>query len=446
MIQYKFETNLRDDNVFYPGLFLIQSSLFEFDEDIISNFYLILDNFKKICFVEANITENFCHIYNIMRQKNIEIPKDDIFNSFFPISLIQSIQQLLINCPKGDRILSPYIYTLSYIICLDDSFFEDSIIEMLLEIISQYANFSTTLLHSLVCLVYFSQNERYDHIFLSQIDQLMFLAQNLPIVRNSQAIVKFSQLLFNISKKKIDQSYLKGIAQILVQFVIKPIYPNDMDGVLSVISEFISTSEEFFHIMIDVDLIQHLPFILDKMYPYYKYNGVVEIIDQLINAQFYNVFLFDANIVKRLLMLFRIKIYESDDDFKIDCIDIITRLTIIINNASNTQENVFLPLLKEDALIIDKLCDEAKEASFKLKISITLFFIHLIFTRDKDITNKMIDEDIIDFIVETEQMSGFFDQDRLISSLQICIELCNNEYQKEYLAQKLKEVQEYEPS
>lgn len=444
MIQYKYETNLRNENVFYPGLFFIQSSLFEFDDDIINKFYLILDNFKKICFVEASITENFCNIYNIMKKKNIEIPKDDIFNSFFPLSLIQSIQQLLINCPKGDRILSPYIYTLSYIICLDDSFFEDSIIEMLLEIISQYTNFSTTLLHSLVCLVYFSQNERYDHIFLSQIDQLLSLAQDLPIVKNSQAIVKYSQLLFNISKKKIDQSYLKGIAQILIQFVIKPIYPNDMNGVLSVISEFISTSEDFFHIMVDADLIQHLPFILDKMYKYKNNNGVVEIIDQLINAQFYNIFLFDANIAKRLLGLFRIKIYESDDDFKIDCIDIITRLTIIIYK-SNTQENVFLPLLKE-ALIIDKLCDEAKEASFKLKISMTLFFIHLIFTRDKDITNKMIDEDIIEFIVETEQMSGFFDQDSLTSSLQICIELCNNESQKEYLAQKLKEVQEYEPS
>lgn len=444
MIEYKIETSFRSNEVYYPKIFFIQNSLLELNEHIIFEFYSFLDTFKSINFVEEKTADDFVHRYNDMRKKNLEIPKEKIFNSSFPESLAHSIQQLLIKIPKGDRILSPYIYALSYIINLNNSYYDESIIEMLLEIISKYSNFSTTLLHSLVCLIYLSQDEKYDDIYVSKIEQLLFLAQNLPNVKNSQAIVKYSQLLLNISKKEIDECYLKGIAQILIQFAIYHICPNDMNGVLSVISEFISLSRDNFQLMIDSKLIQRLPYILDVMYKYKDNNGVMEIVDQLIEYKCYDIFLFDLNIVTQLLNLFRIKIYESDDDLKINCIDIINRLTIIINNSCDTHENIFLPQLK-NSLIIEKLCDDVDNDSFKLKISSTHFFINLIFTKDIDIVHKLIDDDILEFIVDTEQMSGFFDQDKLISSLKISIDFCDNEYKKECLLQKLKEVEEYEP-
>ena len=209
-----------------------------------------------------------------------------------------------------------------------------------------------------------------------------------------------------------------------------------MEGVLCVISQFISISNDYLLLMVESGLIQNLPY--DK-----KNYAVINIIDQLMNAQCFDDFLFDENIINQILDLFNIKIYEENEDLKIKCINILSNLIYIINNQVEYKENVFFPLLKSK-LIIQKLCDDVKNASFKLKISINQFLINLIFTKDIEIINERIDEDIIEFIVETGQMSASLSPQRILSSLSICIDVCKDEYLKELLMEKMNDFENYE--
>lgn len=441
MLQYKLETDFQNDFVFYPSLNFIQKSSIEAnfnspeDEQIINEFLNFFEQFNQFRFIDKQFTDIFCNIIVQMHNNHIEIPKKIIFCSSFPFSLVQTIKQLLIQYIRGDRFLSSYIWVLSYIIGFDNSYFDDDLILMLIEIISKHTNFTTTFLHSIACLNCILQNEKYDNIFLTQIDQILNIASKL---NNSQSIVQFSQLLVTISQKKIDLKYLKCITKILIHFATEPISGNDMNGVLCTIDNFISISDEYLNLMVDSGLIQNLPHILNIISKFQSNQIIIDIIDKLTTSQFFTVFIFNKDIAVNSLDLFCVKICGNESELQIKCIDIINRL--VFKSSSNLKDNLFLPLLK-NTVIIDKLCEKMTNVSFNVKYSISQLFLNLIHTRYLDIINKILNEETIEFLIESEQLSGLSESDKLKYSLYVCLELSKDELLKEYIAEKLKEIE-----
>lgn len=433
---YKFEPFIETILLCPPRLF--PSELFNTPtNELEDQFQVFFSHFDHFDFISEEIIDNvidlFVQMWNLIYTKQIHISTEPLFSSFFCSSLLFTIDEIIKIHPKGDRQLKSYLWALSTVIKLDPFFFDDSIIQILFRIISEFSSFKITLFHCLVCINSLCSIDKFDDFFFSSLDDFLFFSKKFEY---PQAIKMTNEFLLTLSTKStIQELHLNKISKFIIYFATNPIQNYDLNSTVDFINSFISISPIHLKIISENGFFDCFPQICESNQSYS--NCLIELIAKITSSPFSFQFLAQPFILSKIIDVFSLKICDSIESQKVDAIQLLEQLVL---NLSRDQEifPTFLDAFKP-SIIIAKLCSYLNYHSYHLKLDIRNFFLKLIQLKDELIIANIIENQGIDKIIENDD---FDDPKVMISMLQTCFDSLTSEQHKEYIAHKIEEVKE----
>ncbi|OHS97755.1 hypothetical protein TRFO_35920 [Tritrichomonas foetus] len=383
-----------------------------------------LSNFDTVYYIDHACISNFIQI--LVQCGVQEIPKETLFDSFFLISLINSITEIIPRKPR-DREISDYLWALSAVSSVGyyPLFGTQDFIYILLFICYNHKNFYTTILHTIACL---NHLRNYPECFEILVNSLPDFINWSKQFENSQARVKCFELIVHLSVGQ-DDSILLAISKLLTFFALNSKIMNDVEGSLIAIDQFLdikTPTDEFMESHLSA--LEQAGFLRNITNALFQTSNsslgkILNIIEKISTSKF-NRCLIDQKLVNGLYRI----MCEGKDEWLSKCFNIL--ITLI-----KVDKNIFMFL--KNTKIFDMLPNYLNNSSFFVKNSASCFVAEMVCLCDADTIFRLVEVGIMDFLFENEEMSGFANVNQMVAALKVCIDTCTDTFYKSHFEELL---------